>query len=148
MCCPSTKPTQSCWDIFPEVHILPSLLDIWPRLDLAQPSSGHVQLDTLSAKIPRCSITDNWNTWIASSLLLHDKNFTHWHQTSLFYSQKSLLVLNVTKEFNTVPKLRIGRFGRWHSQQESLRNHWNLVLKEKLPIMDSGCSALLKWAPR
>ena len=39
----------------------------------------------------------NRNSWSCFTLLL-DQNFTHWHQTSLFYSQKSLLVLNVDQE--------------------------------------------------
>ena len=49
---PTTRPSQSSWRIFPEVKPT-CCLTKWPKLNSAQPSSGHVQL-TLVCKRPGC----------------------------------------------------------------------------------------------
>ena len=95
MCRLWPEPTQYSIRIFPEVHILPNLLGMTKvRLSATFQRSCP---DTSSAKYQECSTT--WPTEHLDnvSLLLLDKSFTLWHQTSLFYSQKSLTVWKVTK---------------------------------------------------
>ena len=94
------------WQIFPGVHILPPA---WQYdQSSAQRSFPAVMSNvTLVCKIPGCfNKMTNRNTWSCFTLLL-DQNFTHWHQTSLFYSQKSLLVLNVDQEIKHHSKTQI-----------------------------------------
>ena len=75
-----------------------NLLDIWPRLDSAQPSSSHIQPDTCSAKIPGCSTNLTIGTLESRFTLLLDKNFNQLTPNLLFYWTKRLLVLIVDQQ--------------------------------------------------
>ena len=91
----------------------------------------------------------NGNTWITSHFYFLTIILTIEHQTLLFFLRKVWLFQKFTENSNTIPKPNMDHFGRWHSRQESLRNHLNYWFSRNIyQIVNSRCSASLKWAPR
>ena len=74
----------------------------------------------------------NRNTWSRFTLLL-DHNSNHWTPNlAILFGKLFDCLKSLPKNLNTVPKPIVDHFGRWHSRQESLRNHKNVWFSRKL----------------